>query len=153
VLTGRDIGDPGPGIEHSEATAWSAWVLFAAGLLAVAGAVEAVLGLVIVLDPDAVAGRVPLVPVGDGMLGWIHLGLGGLAVATGIGLILGRRWARVVGIVLALAGMTVNLALVAAFPALGLLASAFYVLTVYAVAVHGGELAAARGRPWRPGRR
>ena len=43
MLTGRSYPG-GPAIEHSEATAWAVWVLFAAGVLAVGTGIGLILG-------------------------------------------------------------------------------------------------------------
>lgn len=148
---GRDLDEPYTGVEYSEATPWVAWVLFAAVILALVGALEAVMGLVALLDPGFVPARQSLpIPVGRTALGWLHIALGVLAIVTSVGLLRGRLWARLVGIILAVTGVVVNLTLVAAFPVWGVLAIVFDVLTMYALAAHGGEVAAAQGRPSEP---
>src|SRR3712207_8100632 len=48
--------------------------------------------------------------------GWTHLIIGLVAVATGIGVMVGQTWARVVGIVIAVVSALVNVAFLAAYP-------------------------------------
>ncbi|MEN0070277.1 MAG: hypothetical protein AAGC63_04630, partial [Propionicimonas sp.] len=48
--------------------------------------------------------------------GWIHLILGLVAVATGIGLLFGQTWARILGIVIAILSSIANFAFLPVYP-------------------------------------
>ena len=72
--------------------------------------------------------------------GWLHLVLGVVAVIAGYGVIVGERWAQIVGIVLAGVSAIVNLAYIAAYPLWSVIVIAVDVIVIYALAVHGREV-------------
>jgi hypothetical protein len=74
--------------------------------------------------------------------GWTHLLIGLIAVATGIGVLLGQTWARVVGIIIAVLSALANIAFLAAYPIWSTIIIAADVLVIYALAVHGREVTA-----------
>jgi hypothetical protein len=86
-----------------------------------------------------------LLPVGLPALAWIHLLLGAVAIVTGVVLLRGRRWARVVAIVLAGLAAFVNFAFVGVYPMWSVTAIVLSATVIYAIALHGSELAAASG--------
>jgi hypothetical protein len=75
--------------------------------------------------------------------GWTHLLIGLVAIATGIGVMLGQTWARVLGIVIAVVSALVNVAFLSAYPIWSTIIIAMNVLVIYALAVHGRETAQA----------
>jgi hypothetical protein len=121
---------------------WAGWVVFAAVTLVMVGLFHATMGFVALFNHGfyAVARSGLLVPVSYTTWGWIHIILGAVAVVTGFGLLVGQVWARVTGIVLALVSAVVNLGFFAAYPVWATFVIAFDVITIYALAVHGGEL-------------
>ncbi|AEV84901.1 membrane protein [Actinoplanes sp. SE50] len=134
-------------VEQSRATGWVVWVLVGGVLLVMLGTLHLTVGLVALLRPEVLAGEradqllgVPLTA-----LAGIHLVLGGLAVPTGVGLIRGRTWARVVAVVLATLAALVNFAFVAVHPAWSVIGIGLAALITWAVAAHGGEMAGAYG--------
>jgi hypothetical protein len=74
--------------------------------------------------------------------GWTHLLIGVLIVATGVSLVVGRLWARVVAVVLAVGSALVNAAFLAAYPLWSAIMIALDVLVIWAVTVHGREVRA-----------
>ena len=72
--------------------------------------------------------------------GWVHLVVGGVAVLAGIGVLSGRTWARVVGIIMAALAAIVNVAFIAAYPIGSMVLIAADVLIIYALAAHGREI-------------
>src|SRR5215204_7675447 len=72
--------------------------------------------------------------------GWVHLVLGLVAGAAAFALVAGQMWARVVGIVMAVASAVTNLAFIPAYPVGSTLMIVLDVLVIYAISVHGGEL-------------
>ena len=116
------------------------WVVYAGVMMLMLGAFEAMTGFVALLRPSYfLVTRGGLVVTADYTAwGWVHLALGAIALAAGVGVLGGQTWARVVGIVLAVLGATVNLAFLAAYPVWTTIMIAVYVLIVYALAVHGG---------------
>jgi hypothetical protein len=70
----------------------------------------------------------------------VHLALGLIAVVTSIGVLAGRMWARVTGIVLAVISAVVNLAFLPAYPIWSTTLIVTDVLVIYALTVHGSEV-------------
>ncbi len=71
--------------------------------------------------------------------GWIHLILGIIGVAVGLGLLAGQTWARIVGISLAVIAALANFAFLPYYPLWTLLIIAFYVLVIWALTTQLGE--------------
>lgn len=123
-------------------TRWVGWVVFAGGFLVIAGILNLINGIVAVSRTGAmvVAESGTAVMLDYRGVGWGFLALGVVLVATGIGLVLGRSWARLVGIVLAALSVLVNLAFFAAYPLWSAVVIVLDVIVIYAIAAHGREL-------------
>jgi hypothetical protein len=65
--------------------------------------------------------------------GWIHLTLGIIALAVGLGLLAGQTWARVAGIVVAVLVALANFAWLPYYPLWSILVIAFSVLVIWAL--------------------
>ncbi len=76
--------------------------------------------------------------------GWIHIALAVLLVLTGLAVLAGQRWARYVGIGLAALGMIANFLTLGALPFWSLVMIAIDFLVIYALTVHGREMAQLR---------
>ncbi len=137
----EDVDVYDTGTTSGRPSAWVGWVLFAGILIIMLGLFQGTMGLVALFnDGYYVVNRSGLlVPVDYTVWGWVHIALGVVAFVTGFGLLLGQLWARVTGIVLAVLSIIVNLAFFAAYPVWALVVIAFDVITIYALAVHGGE--------------
>ena len=142
---------PSSGRAHSHAAptvsiAWLGWVLFISILLAAAGLINIVQGLVALFDEGfyQASATALAVDVNYAAWGWALLILGVALVAAAGGIALGYGWARVVGVVAASINALVNFGFVTAYPAWTLLAVGFDVLAIYALVVHGGEAKALR---------
>ena len=125
-----------------EPTAWVGFVLFAGILLVMVGAFQAIEGLVALFkDEYYVVTRTGLVlNVDYTTWGWTHLIIGLVAIGVGIGVMLGKTWARVTGIVIAAISAFANLTFIAAYPLWCTIVIAMDVLVIYALAVHGREV-------------
>jgi uncharacterized membrane protein len=123
-------------------TRWQRWVAFAGVVLVLVGLYEFMEGLVGILDPGyyVAASRLP-VHLSQQAWGWAHLVLGVVAVVAGLGVFAGNTLARVVGVVVALLSAVVNLAWLRSYPAWGVVVIALDVIVIYALTVHGRELA------------
>lgn len=124
-------------------SAWTAGVEFAGIMMLVLGAIHAVQGLAALFRDDfyAVSSDGLLVGFAYTTWGWIFLGIGVLSVAAGVAIISGRTWARVVGVLFASLSLLANLAFVNAQPVWSAIVVAIDVIVIYAITVHGGELA------------
>jgi hypothetical protein len=127
-------------------TAWLGWVLFAAIILFVSGLFNAIEGLVALLRPDYYRTHATglAVQAGYGAWGWVLLITGIVLALAGYGIAVGQTWARVVGIIVAVANTLVNFAFIGAYPLWITLTVTLNVLVVYALAVHGREVRAFR---------
>ena len=130
-------------VEDNEPTAWTGWVIFAAIMLVLVGSFQGIMGFVALFEDGyyLVRGTGLVVHVDYTTWGWIHLVLGLVAIAAGIGIIVGQTWARVVGVILAGLSAITNVAFIAAYPVWSILVIALDVIAIYALVVHGRELA------------
>lgn len=113
-------------------------VTFAGAVLILGGFFAVVEGLVALWRPSVYApgGGNALIALGYPGWGWLHLVLGVLGLAAGIGVMALRSWARSVGIVLAAVSAIVNLAFIPAYPIWALVLIAVDLLVIYALTAH-----------------
>jgi len=121
---------------------WTAWVIFAGVMMILLGIFQIVEGLTALFRHTyyAVPSANLLVRVSYTGWGWTHLGIGAVAVVAGLAIMAGLMWARVLGVVLAVASATANLAFIAAAPVWAAIVIAIDVVVIYAICTHGGEL-------------
>jgi hypothetical protein len=126
----------------TERTAWAGWVFFAGIMMIMLGAFQIIEGIVALFNRSyyLVGSTGLVVSVDYAAWGWTHLLIGILVLAVGFGVLSGRTWARVVGIVLAGVSAVVNLAFIAAYPLWATIIITVDVIVIYALAVHGREL-------------
>lgn len=127
-------------------TGWVGWVLFAAVILFVGGAVNIIEGLVALFKNDYYEVRPSglVVHINYTSWGWTLLAVGIVLVVVGYGVATGRVWAGVTAVVLACLNAVMNLAFIPAYPVWAILAIALDVMVVYAIVVHGREARALR---------
>ncbi len=133
----------GDGEVHSDAaTGWTGWVAFAGVIMIVMGAFHAIAGLVALFKDSYYVVRPSglVVNVDYTAWGWVHLILGLVALAAGFGVLSGRTWARVVGIILAVVSALVNFSFLGAYPIWMTILITLDVIVIYALAAHGREL-------------
>lgn len=66
--------------------------------------------------------------------GWIHIVLGAIAIAVGIGMLLGQTWARIAGIVIAVLGSISAFAFMPYYPFWSLAMLALYIFVIWSLA-------------------
>ena len=123
-------------------TETSGWVIFAATMFAIVGVFNFIQGLVFlvedtwtVLTPDSIL-------VFDlTTWGWILLILGVVEMIVSWGILSGQIWAQVVGIIIASVAIVLNVLSLSIYPIWGLIALVLQVLVIWALAVHGDEVA------------
>ena len=124
---------------------WVGWIVFAAILMIVTGAMNAIQGLAALLRDDTywvtLGGAVVTFNVTT--WGWIQLISGGLLVLVGVLLMRGSTFARVVGIVLVALNLVAQFSWATLYPFWALIAIVIDVFIIYALVVHGRELKAA----------
>ena len=127
---------------YAEPTGWVGWIVFAAVMMVMLGCFHAIQGLVALFDDQKflVADNGLIVSVNYTTWGWVHL-IGGIVIAlAGVSLFAGRMWARVVGVLAALASAIVNIAFLSAYPIWSTIMIALDVLIIWALTVHGAEM-------------
>ena len=125
-----------------EPTGWVGWIIFASIMMIMAGSFQVIIGLAALFDSGyyvAVEDQL-VVNVDYTAWGWVHMGIGVVAIAAAFGLLTGRMWARVLGITVAVLSAVVNLAFTAAYPVWAVTMITLDVIVIYAIAVHGKEL-------------
>jgi hypothetical protein len=123
-------------------TGWVGMIVFGAVMLFLVGGFQIIEGFVAILrDEYFLVTRSGLMLTMDYTAwGWTHLILGLVLVATGIGVLAGQMWARVVGIVAAALSALANLAFLPAYPIWSAIIITADVLIIYALAAHGREV-------------
>lgn len=122
-------------------TGWVGWVAFAAIMLLMVGAFNVIDGFAALLKDDA------FVNTGKGLLvfnltawGWILLLFGVVQILTGLALLQGATWARVIAVLVALVNAVGQLAFLSAYPIWSTVIIAVDIIVIWAVIVHGEEM-------------
>ncbi|MEV4701740.1 DUF7144 family membrane protein [Actinoplanes sp. NPDC049316] len=128
---------------RSGPTAWVGVVLFGGIMMLMVGCFQVTQGFVALFREDyyLVSPDGLVVQLDYTAWGWTHLVIGLIAVGTAIGVMAGQTWARVLGIVIAAVSALVNVAFLAAYPIWSMIVIVMDVLVIYALAVHGREVA------------
>jgi hypothetical protein len=127
---------------REEPSGWAVgFTVFAAVMMMMAGAFQALAGLIAIFENDFyVATRNYLYEFDVTTWGWIHLILGVIVALAGFGLLSGATWARVVGITLASLSAIANFLFIPYYPFWSLLIIALDVFVIWALAVYGGKV-------------
>ncbi|MEI5585286.1 MULTISPECIES: DUF7144 family membrane protein [unclassified Agromyces] len=124
-------------------TGWVGWGWFAGTVLLIAGAIDAIYGFIAILQPDAyfvvTSGTLFLLDVGG--WGWWHLILGIVLILVALALFTGATWARITAVVLASLNAVGHVFLLPAQPWWSLIVITLDIFVIYALTVHGRELA------------
>jgi hypothetical protein len=112
----------------------SGWLAFAGTVALVVGAFNFINGLVALFkDNYYLVGDNEILVFNYTAWGWIWLIVGIVQLAVGGGIMAGKMWARVTGVVLAALAAIGHLAFLPAFPAWSVLTIALCVLLIYAL--------------------
>jgi hypothetical protein len=123
-------------------TMWAGFAVFGGIMLLMLGGFQMIEGFVAIVKDEyyLVTRNGLLLNVDYTTWGWTHLLIGLIAVAAGLGILLGQMWARIVGIIIAVISALANIAFLSAYPIWSTIIIATDVLVIYALAVHGREL-------------
>jgi hypothetical protein len=126
-----------------EPTGWTGWVFFASSMMFLLGLFQIVEGLVAVFDDGYyhVTEDGLVVNVDYTAWGWVHILVGVLLLASSAGVLTGNLAARTVGVVLAGLSALLNLLFIEANPIWSTIIITIDVLVIYALTVHGREMA------------
>jgi hypothetical protein len=123
-------------------TGWAGWVRFAAFLMILNGALQALQGFAALVNPDyyRVTSSGLAVSINYTGWGWIHLIIGVALFASGMGVLSGNLLARIVGIVFVGINALTALVFLEAAPGWGIVMITLDVVVIYALTVHGSEV-------------
>jgi hypothetical protein len=126
---------------------WTGWVVFAGVMLLIAGAFDVIYGLVAIVGPNSayfVSTSGELLFWDVAAWGWWHFISGITLILVGLFVMQGAGWARVTAIVLVALNALLQLSLLPVQPWWSLILLAVDLIVVYALIVHGRELATRR---------
>ena len=128
-----------------ETTGWVGWSVFAAVMMFLAGGLNALYGLVAVLNDNWVVwtNRAD-VYLDLSTWGWVHMILGVLVVLAGVGVLSGNVLGRTVGVILACLSILANFFFIPVYPLWALTIITIDALVIWALTAHGRELGPAR---------
>lgn len=119
---------------------WAGWLYFGGAMMVLLGTFNVIEGLVALFNDEYyVATAQGLLVFDITAWGWVHLIIGVIAMAVGIGVFTGAMWARVCGVILCGINAIAQLAFLSAYPVWGILVIALDVLVIWALIVHGDE--------------
>lgn len=128
--------------KKAEPTAWVGWSYFAGTLLLLGGGMQVIAGLAgIFSDTFYRSVNGTTLAFDFTTWGWIHLGLGVILMLAGVGVYAGKTWARLVATFLAVLSMLAHMAFLSAYPLWSLVAIVVDGFVIYALTMHGDELA------------
>ena len=121
---------------------WVGWILFAGVMMIVLGILHAFQGFIAIFHDDYFLVRITRLAIELNYDSWglIHLILGLVVVVSGIALLNGRLWGRIVGVILSVLSIVVNAAFLAAYPIWSTILIAVDILVIWALTVHGDEM-------------
>jgi len=113
----------------------------AAVVLILAGAVEAMQGVVALATNEFyVVTQRWLFQFDVSAWGWVHVLIGLIIAATGVALLMGAFWARVLGVVIASLSVVVNFLWLPYYPVWAVIVIAFDVFVIWVLTVNGQEI-------------
>jgi hypothetical protein len=125
----------------AETTGWVGWISFAGIMMIIIGGLQAVYGLVALLnDTWVVWGNGNAVLIDITAWGWIHLIIGIVVVLAGIGVLTGNMVARLIGVLVAGVSLIASFLALPLYPVWSLTVIALDVLVIWALVAHGGEM-------------
>ena len=122
------------------ASLWVGWLYFGGMMMIMLGVFNVIEGLVALFNDEYyVATPQGLLVFDITAWGWIHLIIGIVAIAVGIGVFTGATWARICGVILCGINALVQLVFLSAYPIWAVLIITLDILVIWALIVHGDE--------------
>ncbi len=132
---------PRPAGAYREPSGWVGWISFAGVIMVIAGALQAIYGLIaIVNDNWVVWGNRANLYVDLTTWGWVHLIGGVIVILAGIGLFTGNIVARTIAVIVAGLSLIANFLFIPAYPVWAVTVVTLDVLVIYAIMAHGREV-------------
>jgi hypothetical protein len=118
------------------------WTTFAAFMMLLIGGFHVMAGIIAILnDAFYTATRDYVFEFDTSTWGWIHLILGTIVFLAGGALFSGAVWARAVGVIMAVISAFVGFAWLPWYPVWGVVFISIAVTVIWALTVHGREMA------------
>jgi hypothetical protein len=129
--------------EGSDYSSWAVgWAGFAGVMLVILGVFDIIQGLVAVINDEFYVVTQEWVFEFDATAwGWIHLILGVVLIASGIGIFSGNVAARTVGVIVAAVAMIANFAWLPYYPVWSIILIAISIAIIWALTAHGRDIA------------
>lgn len=138
-MTDRDAQMSEP--SYRETTGWTGWIVFAGVMMIIAGSLNALYGLVAVVnDTWVVWTNRTHVYIDVSQWGWVHIVLGAVVLLAGIGVFSGNILARTIGVIVASISLLVNFFFIPVYPLWALTVIAIDALVIWALTAHGSEM-------------
>ncbi len=129
--------------QRTEPTGWVGWIYFAGWMMIIVGALNAIWGLVALLnDTWVVWGNQKAMLVDITAWGWFHLIAGVIVLLAGIGVMSGNMLARIIGVIAVGLSLVFNFVALPIYPLWSIIVIAIDVIIIWALMVHGRELKA-----------
>ena len=122
-------------------TGWTGWIVFAGVMMIISGSLNALYGLVAVVNDEWVVwtNRASLY-LDISQWGWVHLVIGLVVLLSGIGVFSGNVLARTVGVIAVTISLIANFFFIPAYPLWAIAVVVIDVLVIWALTAHGGEM-------------
>ena len=135
------LQQPAPPATSTRSGAAVGFTIFASAMMVLIGTFQMFAGVIaLVNDEFYVVTQEWIFQFDVTTWGWIHLVLGAVILAAGIGLFSGRVWARTVGVLLAVLSAVVSFAWLPWYPIWGVIIIALDVFVIWALTVHGRDI-------------
>ena len=127
--------------QRTEPTGWVGWIFFAGFMMILAGSLNAIYGLIALLNDEWVVwGNRGAVYVDITTWGWVHLILGVLVLGSGFGVLSGSIFARTIGVIVTGFAMIGSFLAMPIYPVWSLTLLVMEVLVLWALIAHGREV-------------
>ena len=127
--------------DQNQQTGWTGWVVFAGILMVLAGVLWTIQGLVAVFNNDLIIfGEEGALFLNVTGWGWVHIILGLLLLLSGIIVMRGNMFGRIMAVLLVMLSIIVNFVWLPVYPLWSIIIIVIDVFVLYAVIVHGREL-------------
>ena len=128
--------------KQNNVSGWVGWIAFASFMMILGGIFQFIVGLAAILNDKFYFLVSNYIFTWDvSVWGWIHVLVSLVVIMAGFALLNGQMWARIIAVVVAGASMLVNVAWIPYYPIWSLLIIVVDLLVIYALIVHGDELA------------
>jgi vacuolar-type H+-ATPase subunit I/STV1 len=127
--------------QNTHVTGWSGWIVFASIMMILSGIVHLIYGLAGISASDwYIYTSTGAYLLSFDTWGWSVFIVGILLIISAALLLAGNMLGRIVGVVLAIASILFNAALIGAAPIWSIIAIAVDLLIIYAIVAHGSEM-------------